>query len=103
MATKITQGDSYWKDFSSKKVPTFDASWAGTWGIVDSTGAVVATGVMAKSTDSTKLELRVNPEDTEPLTPKDYTLVVKIFNPNIKYKKEVSRESITIVKQSLVV
>lgn len=106
MATKITQGDSYWKDFSSPTIPTFTSEWAGVWGIVESTGTedvVKATGILTRSSDNTKLQVRILPTDTEDLPPKNYNLVVKVFNPTIGFKREVLRETITILKQGLVV
>lgn len=102
MARKIVQGDSYWKDFSSPDVSTFDADWTGSWAIVATIGGIaLASGSLAKSTDNSKFYLRILPSDTAGLSVGAYYLVVQIVNTVLGYKKEVQQEQITITAQGI--
>lgn len=102
MATKITQGDSYWEDFASPTVSTLDTNWVGSWCIVDKLGAAPkSTGSMPKSPDSSKFYLRILPEHTAPLAVGTYIIVVQISNAALGYNKEVAHRNITITTQGL--
>ncbi len=100
----IIQGDSYAYDFSSPSVPTFDGDWSGTWGIVDVLGVgnnVLATGALAISTDSTKLEMRIAPADTDSIPVGSYILVVEITNSAAGFNQEVMQDKLTITAQGV--
>ena len=102
MARKIVQGDSYWKDFSSPDVSSFDADWAGSWAIVQTIGgAVISSGSLTKSTDLKKLYLRVPPAATATLPVGSYYLIVQIDNTTLGYRKEIQQELINIVAQGI--
>lgn len=102
MARKIVQGDSYWKDFTSPDVSSFDANWGGSWAIVQTIGGTpLSSGELTKSADLSTIYLRVPPTATVGLPPGNYYLVVQIDNPSIGYRKEVQQESITIVAQGI--
>lgn len=102
MARKIVQGDSYWKDFTSPDVSSFDANWSGSWAISATVGGTaLASGALTKSTDLSTFYLRVPPASTAGLTAGNYFLIVQIENSTIGYRKEVQQEAITIVTQGI--
>lgn len=102
MARKIVQGDSYWKDFSSPDVSTFDADWTGSWAIASTIGGTaLASGSLTKSTDTSKFYLRVPPSATASLPVGSYYLIVQIVNTVLGYKKEIQQEQITITAQGI--
>lgn len=102
MARKIVQGDSYWKDFSSPDVSSFDANWTGSWAITQSIGGtVLASGTLSKSTDLKKFYLRVPPAATAALPVGSYYLIVQIDNTVLGYRKEVQQELFSIIAQGI--
>jgi len=87
---RITAGDSYWKDYISPQVPTFDSHWSASYAIVSSLGsAPIAAGTIEKSLDQSAWEVRV-PGTHTAQTPGDYFLVVQFKNTSTGFCKEIS-------------
>jgi hypothetical protein len=87
---RITAGDSYWKDYISPQVPTFDSNWSASYVIVASLGSVAsATGTIDKSLDQSSWEVRV-PGTHTAQTPGDYFLVVQFKNTLTGFCKEIT-------------
>ncbi len=106
MATKhkCVQGDSYAYDYYSNDIPVFDTSWSGSWAIVDKLGtgrSSLASGVLNKSTDETKLEMRITPADTNSIAEGNYFLIVQVTNPSISFNKEIVQDPFEITAQGI--
>jgi len=111
MATthKCVQGDSFAYDFSCKEVPIFDANWGGLWSIVDSLDDVSdgnnivsrANGSLVRSSDDTKLELRVQPAQTNAIPVGTYYLVVQATNSSIGFNQEIMQDEFEITEQGI--
>lgn len=84
--TEIVAGDSYWKDFTSVQVDSFDAAWsASSWAIKNSVVDVtaLASGPIAPSQDASCMELRIGSASTglDPGTEgKEYALILQFKN-----------------------
>lgn len=106
MATKkhyCVQGDSYSYDFVPKNT-TLDADWSGLWAIVDVLGngrTSLASGSLALSGDLSALEMRIAPEDTEPIPEGSYYLVVQVSNVPASINKEIVQDSFFITPQGI--
>lgn len=98
------QGDSFSYDFSTTSITTFDANWGGSWAIVDAippVAAPLATGTIVRSSDNTKMELRVLPADTNTIPVGSYFLVAELTNATIGFNQEVMQESFKITAQGI--
>lgn len=106
VATRHTciQGDSYAYDFSSKDISSFDTNWSGKWAIVDKLGVgrvSLASGVLSKSGDLTRLEMRIAPADTNTIPIGNYFLIVEVTNASISFNKEIVQDPFKITEQGI--
>ena len=65
---KKAQASSLWIDITCQNLAQIDTSvnawttnWTGLWNLADSTGAVVLTGTLSKSTTVGTFQLRIGP------------------------------------------
>lgn len=111
MATKhsCVQGASYAYDFSCDEIPTFDVNWGGSWAIVSSLDDVsdgndivtLASGTLAISGDTTKLEMRIAPADTQIIPVGSYILVVEVVNATIGFSNEIMQDDFDVTEQGI--
>jgi hypothetical protein len=112
MAEKVTQGDSFGKDYYAPQVPAFIAGWTGKWNLCHAptdaeieegklVGTELANGVMEISADQSAFELRVPPTVIELLALGDYIVTAQVENAVLLFRKEVGHEKITVIPQGL--
>lgn len=101
---ELVQGDSFAYDWSSESLPTLDANWTGSWAIVDKLGTgrtTLASGAMVRSGDTTKMEMRILPADTEGIDPGWYYIVAQLTNTAIGFNREVMQDQVEILPQGV--
>jgi len=99
---RIKQGESYAYDFTIKGVPTLDINWGGTWEIQATLGGVAeASGSLALSGDSTALEMRILPTDTNNLDVGNHILVVEVVNTTISFNQEPMQDKFVVDAQGI--
>lgn len=93
----ITQGDSYGKDISSADVPTFGATWSGSWAISQEIGGTpILSGSLTKSDDTTQMLCRITKVQTATILPGEWYLFIRVDNSADGFSKEILRESLTV-------
>ena len=111
MAHECIQGDSFAYDFSCDELPTFDANWSGKWAIIEGLDDIsdgndivtIAEGDLIRSSNNSKLELRLAPTVTEAIAVGYYLLIVQITNTAIAFNQEVMQEEFKVTVQGIAI
>ena len=97
---RIIAGDSYWKDYTSPQVETFDSNWTGSYAIAATIGGTaLASGSISKSLDQTAWEVRI-PGTATAQTPGDYYLIIQFKNSVTGFCREI-QEPMQITAQGI--
>jgi len=98
----VVQGDNISRDVSSASIPDF-TGWTGSWGVYTAIGGTaLKTGILAMSTDKTRMECRIPPYDGVAVLPVGYCfLEMQVENTALGIRKTLSQEKIKIIEQGI--